>query len=237
MTDTKVYALCQLARALNLPESTTRYYRDTFAQHVPWVGSGARRRYPEKALETLRFIAESYASGNTREQIEAALNSNLPTEADAQSQLLIRSNGELPSGYAQLVTAVLEGEREQRQLMWQMVQEITRFGDVVERQQRILVELIQESSDSSEHSLMPGQDEADIVVDEDVIEVEGKTPLDDGSRQVKLLEEELSQEKDLVERLRRSRLELERRTAMAEERLREARDRPGLLTRLLNRYD
>ncbi len=232
-----MYTLCQLARALNLPESTTRYYRDTFALHVPWVGSGARRRYPEKALETLRFIAESYASGNTREQIESALNSSPPSAANAQSPLPIRSNGGSPSGYEQLVTAVLEGEREQRQLMWQMVQEITRFGDVVERQQRILVELIQESFDGSGHSLMPGQDEADIVVDEDVIEVEGKTPPEDGSRQVKLLEDELSQERDLVERLRRSRLELERRTAMAEERLREARDRPGLLTRLLSRHD
>ena len=158
MTDTKAYTLRRLARALNPLESTTPYYRDTFARHVPWAGSSPHRRHPEKALETLRFIAESYTSGNTREQIESAWDSNVPTEAD-------------------------------------------------------------------------------IVVAEDVLEVEGKTPPDDGSPQVRQLEEELSQERDLVESLRQPRLELERRTAMAEERLREARDRPGLLARLLNRHD
>lgn len=54
MSEPVVYGLCELARELGLPESTTRYYRDVFATHVPSVGRGRKRRYPEEAVAVLR---------------------------------------------------------------------------------------------------------------------------------------------------------------------------------------
>ncbi|MFQ5704576.1 MAG: MerR family transcriptional regulator [Gemmatimonadales bacterium] len=247
MTQTKQYTLCELARVLGLPESTARYYRDTFAPHVPWVGSSARRRYPEKALETLRLISDAYASGYTREQIESLLDSEYPAPSGGASPALPNSAHHPPgNGYERLATAIVESEREQRELMWQMVREITRFGDVIERQQQILVELVQQSLDRSGQALIVGAGEAETVADEDVLDVEleeehdrmqdPSQQCDSSAQRLSRLEEELSKERDLVERLRRSRLELERRAAAAEERLSDVLERPGLIDRLLNRY-
>ena len=79
MSDTTLYGLCELARELNLPESTTRYYRDVFSPYVPSVGSGRRRRYPEEALTVLRFIADAFAVGRTRDEIREALENEIVT--------------------------------------------------------------------------------------------------------------------------------------------------------------
>ncbi len=51
--------IAELARSLNLPESTTRYYCRRFAVHLPSSGDGRRRRYLPEALPLLRTIAES----------------------------------------------------------------------------------------------------------------------------------------------------------------------------------
>ncbi|MDL2209858.1 helix-turn-helix domain-containing protein [Desulfovibrio sp. OttesenSCG-928-O18] len=62
MTNSKEPALltiAELARNLDLPESTTRYYCNRFAAHLPSVGEGRRRRYKPEALEKLRTIAQT----------------------------------------------------------------------------------------------------------------------------------------------------------------------------------
>lgn len=56
-TGSSLLTIAELARNLNLPESTARYYCNRFAAHLPSVGEGRRRRYKPEALETLRTIA------------------------------------------------------------------------------------------------------------------------------------------------------------------------------------
>src|SRR5262245_27904038 len=70
------YTLREIARELNLPESTIRYYRDALAAYIPTVGLVRRRPYPADALDIFRTIADGYSQNLSREDIEA----NLPGE-------------------------------------------------------------------------------------------------------------------------------------------------------------
>src|SRR5258706_15353116 len=74
MPDEPLLTLKQLAEELHLPESTVRYYRDAFLDHIPSVGTGRRRRYPREAVAILRSIADDYAAGRQRKQIAAGMN-------------------------------------------------------------------------------------------------------------------------------------------------------------------
>jgi DNA repair exonuclease SbcCD ATPase subunit len=52
------YTLKQIARDLDLPEATVRYYRDSLDQFIPSHGTGRTRRYPQEALDLLREASE-----------------------------------------------------------------------------------------------------------------------------------------------------------------------------------
>src|SRR5262245_52519518 len=72
------FTIRDIARELNLPESTIRYYRDAFALYLPAWGMGRRRRYPPESLELLRLIADGYAQNQSREEIEARVQEAAP---------------------------------------------------------------------------------------------------------------------------------------------------------------
>lgn len=69
-----LYTIAEIAAELGLSESTVRYYRDKFAEYIPAIGEGKKRRYRPAALEALRFIAESLRSGKTAEETQQGLN-------------------------------------------------------------------------------------------------------------------------------------------------------------------
>jgi len=58
----ELLTIADIAKRLELPESTVRYYRDRFAPYVPSVGEGRGRRYRPEALAVLRFIADALRS-------------------------------------------------------------------------------------------------------------------------------------------------------------------------------
>lgn len=148
MTDQPLVSLRDIATALNLPESTVRYYRDAFAHHLPTVGTGRRRRYPPEAVATLRMIALWYHEGKTRNWIEQELSTLYAPEIHARPSgvhAASRATHE-PShaphatqpDAARILAAILDGERERRQALWQMARELVRLADAVERQQTTL---------------------------------------------------------------------------------------------------
>jgi len=66
------YTIKRLGELLNIPESTVRYWRDKYSEFLPYTGAGRKRRYPEEALEVLRFICGySERSANAEDIIEA----------------------------------------------------------------------------------------------------------------------------------------------------------------------
>lgn len=247
MSEPTLYGLCELARELGLPESTTRYYRDVFATHVPSVGFGRKRRYPEETLSVLRFIAEAFSTGRTREEIERALSDG--AAPDPQDTAAVPQPFSLPQRPADLESRTHTGvsaDREQRELMWQMIHELSRFGDAIERQHNILTEIVEHVFRGADRRLPAANDgdELESVVDAEIVtelaEPETRPHLDDslpaGREDVEELRKALEAERDLVSRLRQSKLDLERRAAAAEAKLEQTHEQaPSLLRRLLER--
>ena len=162
MSDEPLFTLRELADQLSLPESTVRYYRDAFLDHIPSVGTGRRRRYPEAALAVLRTVARAYAAGRARAEILGLIEGVAPT-ATAETvappprqarRSRARDTTEVTN--LDLLAAIVDGEREQREALWQMAQEIVRLTQVLESQEKVLGEL-------SEHTGMLGQAPAPLT--------------------------------------------------------------------------
>jgi DNA-binding transcriptional MerR regulator len=228
MPDGRLLTMREIARELGLPESTVRYYRDAFAGYLPAVGTGRRRRYPLEAIPLLRVVAEGYAQNRARTEIEHALGELLGGDGAAAIPA-----AELPAPLAraphtdEILATVLDGERERREVMWQMARELVRLGEAIERQQLLLTHLA-ERVDSVGRALPAagtgtapheGDGAGDAAAAEDAAAAGGgaaPAPPDDELEALRL---ELARERDLVERLRRSRLDFERRAAEAEAKL------------------
>jgi DNA-binding transcriptional MerR regulator len=146
MPDETLYTLRQLAEELKLPESTLRYYRDAFVDHIPSVGTGRRRRYPREAVAVLRTIAKSYSAGRSRAEIVAAIGGHQPAAAAAPVHAFSsdKTSQAMPLEEVtnlDLLAAIVDGEREQRDALWQMAKEIVRLADVLDGQDAVLTEI------------------------------------------------------------------------------------------------
>ena len=244
MTDAPLFSLRDIARELEIPESTVRYYRDAFVTHIATVGRGRRRRYPQEAIDVLRAIKHGYGAGKSREEIEAEL-SGVRVQQPVRARPRARATG-APGSAEDVLHSILEGERERREALWQMAREIVRLGEAVQHQQVVLGEIADRLARDADRALTPGNSspneepgasgqssdtEHGAAVGESVAVSNATAPQeihldkapDAGSQdlagQVDALRAELTRERELVERLRRSKLEIERRAAAAEARL------------------
>lgn len=228
MSGASHYSVRQMANELSLAESTVRYYRDTYAPFLVAVGSGPRRLYPVETLERLRVIKDSYAEGLDRTAIETLLGERRAPSAPSEngSTAVVQ--------YDDILTTILDGERERQEAMWQVAQEIVRLGKVVERQQ-VLLGAIAEQVGASNQTFDLDGDEVELIPTGEAATIDGKV-----EAELTALREQLENERDLVERLRRSKVDMERRAAQAEELLAEQRGdatsrRRSLLRRFLLR--
>jgi hypothetical protein len=202
-----------IAHALGLPESTVRFYRDAFAEFLPVEGRGRRRRHPATVLPLFTLIAEGFAANWSRDDIRTALAgraevnapprlTDSPVEPQAPAAVVRRASPPADDALA----LVLEGERDRREAVWHMAREIVRLGDAVERQHAVLHEIARHLE--RRVPMLPA--------------AAGEPPGD--APELDALRAELARERELVERLRRSKLDIERRAAEAETALAEARD-------------
>ena len=76
-------SIADISRHFSLPESTTRYYCKRFAQFIPSVGDGRRRRYRRETLEVISAILEQMQKSRTAAAVEDALNARFPRNAVA----------------------------------------------------------------------------------------------------------------------------------------------------------
>jgi DNA-binding transcriptional MerR regulator len=81
---TKYYSIADIAKELNLPESSVRYYRDRFKNYVPAVKRGGRKVYDDRALEALRMAAEGLRKGETAATVEDQLSYYFSQVLDAE---------------------------------------------------------------------------------------------------------------------------------------------------------
>jgi DNA-binding transcriptional MerR regulator len=240
MADGRLYTIRDVARELGLPESTVRYYRDAFSAYLPSVGTGRRRRYPPEAIPLLRLVAEGYAQNRPRAEVEQALSESLGAPSAGRAAATMVQPGFHGQDRDELLATVLDGERERREVMWQMARELVRLGEAIERQQVLLARLAEQAGPTN-HALpaaLAGEAGAAAGAAGQP-SIPAAPPAAAAQTELDQLRQELARERDLVERLRRSKLNIERRAAEAEAQLGKggAPVRRGLLGRLLARGD
>ena len=248
MPDEPLLTLRELAAQLDLPESTVRYYRDAFLDFVPSVGTGRRRRYPPQATAVLRHIAAGYALGRARAEIAGGLQQDVPgttggVAVTPAQPAAPRSMEDVTN--LDLLAAILDGEREQRDALWQMAKEIVRLTEVLERQDGVLTGIADQAgvivAGERPLSLAAGAAApppaaplpAAAPPAPAAAPPDQPAPARDPS-DVAQLRAELEAERALVERLREAKLHIEHRAADAEAALAEQRTRrSSVIKRLL----
>nr|WP_287411307.1 MerR family transcriptional regulator [Pseudodesulfovibrio sp.] len=94
MTGKKVLSVAEIARELELPESTVHYWKNRFAQHLPSVGRGRQKRFKPEAIEIFGTISRLLKEGHTARDVMDQLSQNYPLQADAMP---VPSGGETPA--------------------------------------------------------------------------------------------------------------------------------------------
>jgi len=258
MPDEPLFTVRELADQLGLPESTVRYYRDAFLDHIPAVGTGRRRRYPPAALAVLRSIADGYAAGLTRGAILRRLGGDgAPSGGRPRAGPETYAAGlEEEISNLDLLAAIVDGEREQREALWQMAREVVRLTQVLEEQEAALAALGPGGAPAlpagRARALPAGSVPAEPpAATAGAAPVAGPRPWSPGPEsaaaaggppragargpdlsELARLREELEAERQLVDRLREARVRLEQRAVAAEG---EARRRRGWRASFLGR--
>jgi len=83
MTGKKVLSVAEIARELELPESTVHYWKNRFAQHLPSVGRGRQKRFRPEAVEVFAAISRLLKQGHTARDVMDQLAHSYPLQADA----------------------------------------------------------------------------------------------------------------------------------------------------------
>lgn len=83
MTGKKVLSVAEIARELELPESTVHYWKNRFAQHLPSVGRGRQKRFKPEAVEVFATISRLLKEGHTARDVMDQLSQEYPLQADA----------------------------------------------------------------------------------------------------------------------------------------------------------
>lgn len=86
MTGKKVLSVAEIARELELPESTVHYWKNRFAQHLPSVGRGRQKRFKPEAIEVFATISRLLKEGHTARDVMDQLSQAYPLQADAMPQ-------------------------------------------------------------------------------------------------------------------------------------------------------
>lgn len=78
--------IAEIAKRLELPESTVRYYRNRFDEYIPSVGEGRSRRYKKEALEVFAVIADGLRNNETATSVKNTLDRTFPRNIDIEDE-------------------------------------------------------------------------------------------------------------------------------------------------------
>jgi len=74
--------ISEIAKRLNQPESTVRYWRNKFDDFIPSVGSGRKKRYRPEAIRVFSVIADLSAEELPSDDIAERLAADFPRSID-----------------------------------------------------------------------------------------------------------------------------------------------------------
>ncbi|WP_018124295.1 helix-turn-helix domain-containing protein [Desulfovibrio oxyclinae] len=86
MTGKKLLSVAEIARELDIPESTVHYWKNRFAQHLPSVGKGRQKRFKPEAVEVFSTISRMLKEGHTARDVMDSLSQSYPMQADALAE-------------------------------------------------------------------------------------------------------------------------------------------------------
>ena len=217
----------EIARRIDVPESTLRYYRNAFAAYIPTMGTGRSRRHPEDAVEIFRTISRFFAAGETRETIRNSLagarlgqpgsqgiievkrpsERQLSLDIDVSDAVeVVQSGGRLRTREVeQLITAMMVRDREIAQMHRDLLKLVTRMLETLEAR------LVPAREPEGRGAAVGGQRASSPAPPPPPA-----APPAPGRQELERLRESLVVERETVERLRRAKLELEHRLARVE---------------------
>lgn len=110
----ELLTIAELSRALDIPESTARYYCNRFAEYLPASGEGRRRRFTRESLDVLRKITEIMRRDKNSYAVDLALrgeSSAIQPFAAADSPPLVAQEWPAaPSEMASRMVALMEAQ-------------------------------------------------------------------------------------------------------------------------------
>ena len=83
VSEKRLLAVAEIARALDVPESTVHYWKNRFAQYLPSVGEGRQKRFQAEAVEIFGAIAEMLRNGHTAQDVMERLAKQYPLTPSA----------------------------------------------------------------------------------------------------------------------------------------------------------
>lgn len=112
VSDSTYLSMTELARRLDLPESTMRYYCKRFVRFLPYKGEGRRRRYAPECEKTLVFIANAMHRNKNATAVELMLQSGqYPAGGPGQTPEAPEPSA-LPPDSARLLMGIMERQAE-----------------------------------------------------------------------------------------------------------------------------
>lgn len=112
-SDSTYLSMTELARRLDLPESTMRYYCKRFAEFLPYKGEGRRRRYAPECEKTLVFIASAMHRNKNATAVELMLQSGqFGHAAPVQAAPAVTQGAGAPSASGQQLIDIMERQAE-----------------------------------------------------------------------------------------------------------------------------
>lgn len=82
MTEKRLLSIAQIARQIDVPESTLHYWKNRFAQYLPSVGKKRQKRFRPEAVDTFRLIADLLRDGYAVEEVMEELSRRCAVNAD-----------------------------------------------------------------------------------------------------------------------------------------------------------
>ena len=122
----KLLTVAEIAKELQIPESTVRYYRDRFLDYIPYVGEGRAKRYRLETLDVLRFIAEGFNRKLTATEIEEGLSRMVARNIDVEEATAMTAAAVQQQSHFSMSPQVME---EIRNIMGQFTQAMNVIAD------------------------------------------------------------------------------------------------------------